>query len=82
MSRTFNEAKQRELFRRTVKTCMARKGIDTFSELAPMLGMDKACVSQRMCWRSAWKLGELWRLFRLLEPDDDEIKVLMGVSSK
>lgn len=71
-------AKQREAFNRTVRACMARKGIKNPLELAPLIGVDTRCLYRRFRWESHWTLEDLFRLIRVLEPTADELEEMMG----
>lgn len=73
----YNAAKQRDMFNRTVRVCRERKGIRTDSELAARIGMSAQVMSQRISGRSSWKISELWRLIRVLEPTPDELALMM-----
>ena len=77
-----NVMQRRETFRRAVKFCMARQGIDNVRELAPLIGVDERGVYRRLRWENNWTLPELWRLIRALKPTEEELAAMMGIEER
>lgn len=77
-----NAMRQRETFKRIVKFCMARQGIDNVRELAPLIGVEERGVYRRLRFETNWTLPELWRLIRALKPTGEELAAMMGVEER
>ena len=73
---------RREAFIRVVRVCMARKGYNTFGELAAHIPMAGNCLSNRVNWHTAWTLEDLWRLVRALDPTPEELAEMMGSANE
>ena len=78
MAKKPNILKRRDAFLTCVRVCMARRGIKNARELAPLVGIDERNLYRRMRYESHWTLDELWRLLDALQPNDDELKEMMG----
>lgn len=79
MAKKLNILKRRDAFLTCVRVCMARRGIKNARQLAPMIGMEERGLYRRLRFESHWTLDELWRLIAALQPNDEELKTMMGV---
>ncbi len=67
---------------RTVRVAMARSDINSQTELAELMGMNKASVSLRFAGTPFWTLPEIWRLDKLLQFTDDELLTITKCARK
>lgn len=74
-------AQQRDALKRVIKVSMAANDVDSYTELAVMLGMSRQALSRRMN-DGGWKFEELCRLIRVLKMDPDQVSKMMGVISR
>lgn len=67
---------------KAVRTAMVRRDINSQSELAELMGMNKASVSLRFAGTPFWTLPELWRLDKILQFTDDELLTIAKCARK
>lgn len=65
-------------FLTAVKVCMARNGIKNARALAPLVDIEERSLYRKMEFKSNFTLQELWRLVRVLNPNEDELRSMMG----
>ena len=74
-------AQRRKVFNRVVEHAMVDQGIRSQSQLATLLGMDRAAVSRRFNGVVDWQFSEICRLITLLKIDADGVAKMMGVAA-
>ncbi|MCQ5025487.1 hypothetical protein NE612_01365 [Oscillibacter valericigenes] len=74
-------AQQRETLKRVIKVSMAANDVDSYTELAGLMGMSRQALSRRMN-DGGWKFEELCRLIRVLKMDQEQVSRMMGAISR
>lgn len=77
MAKIFNPVKQWAVFNKYVKIAMANNDIETKSQLAVVLGMERTTVCRKLK-HGGWSVEEAWRLIRTLKIPPDEVAVMMA----
>lgn len=78
---TVTPAQRRETFNRVVEHAMVDRGIRSQSQLATLLGMDRAAVCRRFNGVVDWQFTEICRLITLLKIDAAGVAKMMGVAA-
>ena len=74
-------AQRRKVFNRVVEHAMVDQGIRSQSQLATLLGMDRAAVSRRFNGVVDWQYTEICRLITLLKIDAAGVVKMMGAAA-
>lgn len=74
-------AQCREVFNRIVQHAMIDRGIRTQSQLAELLGMNRASVNKRFNGSVDWTVPETIRLIELLKILPEDVARMMGAAS-
>ena len=74
-------AQRRKVFTRVVEQAMRDRGIRSKTQLASLMGMDRAAVCRRFNGVVDWQYTELFRLICLLQIDAEGVAKMMGVAS-
>lgn len=78
---TTTPAQRRKVFNRVVEHAMLDRGIRSKTQLAALMGMDRAAVCRRFNGVVDWQYTELFRLICLLQIDAEGVAKMMGVAS-
>lgn len=74
-------AQRREVFNRIVQHAMIDRGIRTQSQLAELLGMNRASVNKRFNGSVDWTVPETIRLIEILKILPEDVARMMGAAS-
>ena len=74
-------AQRRKTFNRGVEHAMVDQGIRSQSQLAILMGMDRAAVCRRFNGVVDWQYTEICRLISLLKIDAEGVAKMMGVAA-
>lgn len=74
-------AQRRKVFNRVVEHAMVDQGIRSQSQLATLMGMDRAAVSRRFNGVVDWQYTEICRLITLLKIDAAGVVKMMGAAA-
>ncbi len=74
-------AQRRKAFNRVVEHAMVDQGIRSQSQLATLMGMDRAAVCRRFNGVVDWQYTEICRLISLLKIDAEGVAKMMGVAA-
>lgn len=78
---TTTPAQRRKAFNLVVEHAMVDRGIRSQSQLATLLGMDRAAVCRRFNGVVDWSYPEICRLISLLQIDAAGVAKMMGVAA-
>lgn len=74
-------AQRRKVFNLVVEHAMVDQGIRSQSQLATLMGMDRAAVSRRFNGVVDWQYTEICRLITLLKIDAAGVVKMMGAAA-